>query len=84
VSIRRRPGQEHQTEFADLDLVAVCQHRRMHLLAVDIGAVEAADVDYFEFIVLKPELGVASADCDVIEEDVAAGLPGCRPAEVVG
>jgi len=67
-------------ELADLDLVAVCQHRPLHRFPVDIGAVEAADVDDSEFAVLQAELGVPSADGDVVEDDVTAGMSasGCE------
>jgi hypothetical protein len=74
VSTRSGPGEKHQAVFADLDLVAVGQRRRLHRFTVEIGAVEAADVDYREFAILQPELGVASPDGDVVEEDVAAGM----------
>jgi hypothetical protein len=39
-----------------------------------LGAVEAADVDDPEFVVGESELGVPTADGDVVEEDVAAGV----------
>src|SRR5437764_13153416 len=39
-----RAGQEHQAELPDLDLVPVGQHRGVHRLAVDVRAVEAADI----------------------------------------
>src|SRR5450631_3201890 len=79
LSTRRGPDEEHQTELADLDLVAVGQHRRGHRFTVDIGAVEAADVNDLEFAVVPSELGVPAADGDLVEEDVAAGMPasGC-------
>ena len=36
-------GQKRQAKLADLHLVAVDQHRRIHRLPVDVGAVEATD-----------------------------------------
>jgi hypothetical protein len=47
---------------------------------VDVGAVEAADVDDLEFTVLATELGVSAADGDVIAEDIAVGVSagGCN------
>ena len=60
--------------FADLHLVAVYQHRRIHRLPVDVGAVEATDVDDVEFVVLPPELRVPAAHSDVVEKNVAAGM----------
>ena len=75
MSGRRRRGQEHQTELAHLDLVTVGQHRRVDQFTVDIGAVEAVDVDDLEFAVLPPKLGVVLADGDVVEDDVAVGMP---------
>jgi hypothetical protein len=64
-------GQKHQSKFADLHLVAVRQHRRVHGFTVDVRAVEAADVDNLEFAAYAPEFGVPAADGDVIEEDIA-------------
>lgn len=49
LSGRRAHGQEHQTELAHLDLVTVGQHRGVDQFTVDIGAVEAVDVDDLEF-----------------------------------
>ncbi len=46
---------------------------------VDVGAVEAADVNDLEFAVLPSELGVPAADGVVVEVDVAVAMPpgGC-------
>ena len=62
-----------------MDLVAAGQHRRLHRLTFDIGAVETADVEDLEFAVFISELGVPTADGDVVEEDVVARMPpsGC-------
>ena len=59
----------------------VGQHGRVHGLTVDIRAVEAAGVDDAEFAVFTPELGVAAAHGDVVEQDVAVGM-AARPREV--
>jgi hypothetical protein len=48
-------GRKHQAELADLHLV-IEQHRRLHRLPVDVGAVEATDVHNLEFVVLPSEL----------------------------
>jgi len=64
-------GQKQQSKFADLHLVAVRQQRRLHWFAVDVSAVEAADVDNLKFVADAPELGVPAADGNVVEEDVA-------------
>jgi hypothetical protein len=58
-----------------VDLVAVREHRRGHRFTVDIGAVEAADVRDLEFTAFPSELGVPAADGDVVEVDVAVGMP---------
>jgi hypothetical protein len=57
----------------------LCQHRRVDQFTIDIGAVDAVDVDDLEVSVLTPKLGVVLADGDVVEDDVAVGLPagGC-------
>src|ERR1700761_3536280 len=78
-----RPGQEDQAELADLHLVAVGEHGGVHRLAVDVGAVEAADVDDDELRPVAPELGVATGHGHVVEEDVAVGVPtGARGVAV--
>jgi len=76
-STRRGFGQEHQAELADLDLVAALQHRQVHRLPVDIGAVKAADIQDPELAFFSPELGVPAADGDVVKEDVAVGMAAC-------
>jgi hypothetical protein len=55
-------GQKHQAELADLHLITIGQHGRIHRLAIDVGAVEAADVTDLEFAVLQPELGIILLD----------------------
>jgi hypothetical protein len=81
VGVRR--GEKDQAELAYLDFVAVGQDCRLHRLTVDVGAVEAADVDDLKFAVLSPEFGVPAADGDVIAEDVAVGVSagGRKPAD---
>ena len=58
-----RFGQKRQAKLADLNLVAVDQHRRIHRLPVHVGAVEATDVDNVEFVVLPPELRMPACGC---------------------
>jgi hypothetical protein len=60
-----------------LNLVTVGQHGRIDRLAVDIRAVETANVDDLQFTAFRPEFGVAPADGDVVEEDVAARIAAC-------
>ena len=67
-------GRKHQAELADLHLIAVEQHRRLHRLPVDVGAVEATDVHNLEFVVLPSELRMPAAHGDIVEKDVAAGM----------
>jgi hypothetical protein len=45
--------------------------RRVYGFAVDVSAVEAADVDNLEFAAHASELGVPAADGEVVEEDIA-------------
>jgi len=52
--------------------------RRIHRLPVDVGAVEATDVEHVDFVVLPSELRVPAAHGDVVEEDVAAGMSAYR------
>src|ERR1700749_1966868 len=77
------PGQKHQAEFADLNLVAVGQHGRIDRLPVDIGAIEAADVHDLKLIGFQPEFRVPTADGDVVEEDVAVGMATGRRRRLV-
>src|SRR4051794_33638538 len=72
---RARSGEEHQAELADLHFVATGEHGLVDRLAVDVGAVEAADVDDHELATLTPELRVAARDRHVVEEDVRVGVP---------
>ena len=74
-------SQKQQSELSDLDFIAVGQRRGLYGLTVDVGAVEAADVDNVESAVVEPKLGVPAADSDVVEEDVASGMGA---AEVTG
>jgi hypothetical protein len=77
-------GQKQQSKLADLHHVAVGRHSRVHRFAVDVGAVEAADVDNLEFAAYATELGVPPADRDVVEEDVAIRMTtGRRGGPVV-
>jgi hypothetical protein len=75
VTLSVSPGvgadQKQQSKLADLHQVAVGQHSRVHGFAIDVGAVEAADVDNLEFASYATELGVPPADRGVVEEDVA-------------
>src|SRR3954453_10511553 len=77
-STRSGPGQEHQTELADLDLVAVDQHRGVDRFMIDVSVVEAVEVDEPELSVLQSKFDVVAADGDVVEEDVAVRMPARR------
>src|ERR1700742_3589913 len=83
VVVTLRPGEKYQAELADLDLVTIGQHRGVHGLAIDVGAIEAADVDDLELAALQPELRVAAADGDVVEEDIAVWVPTRRRGGLV-
>jgi len=62
--------------LADLDLVAVDQHRGVDQFMIDVSAVEAVQVDEPELSVLQPKLDVVAADGGVVEEDVAVRMAG--------
>src|SRR6476661_5869281 len=70
-----RAGEVDETELADLHLVAPSQGGDVDRLAVDVGAVQAADVVDGEAAALAVELDVPAADRDVVEEDVAVRVP---------
>ena len=57
--------------LANLDLVAVDQHRGVDRFMIDVRVVEAVEVDEQELSGLQPKLDVAAADGGVVEEDVA-------------
>lgn len=70
---------EAQPEIADLDLVTTRQRQRVDSGGVDVGAVEAAGVDDPVLTVEPAELGVATADGDVVEKHRGVGVaPGGR------
>ena len=64
--------------LADLDLVAVDQHRGFDRFMIDVSAVEAVEVDEQDLSVLQPKLDVVAADGGVVEEDVAVRMPARR------
>src|SRR6476619_2536170 len=72
------PGQEQRSELADLDLVAVDQHRGFDRFMIDVSAVEAVEVDEQDLSVLQPKLDVVVADGGVVEEDVSGRMPARR------
>src|ERR1700712_2606995 len=70
-----RAGEGDETGLADLHLIPPRERRDVDRLAVDVGAVEAADVAHREAAALAVELDVAAADRHVVQEDVAVGVP---------
>ena len=70
--------------LADLDLVAVDQHRGVDRFMIDVSAVEAVQVDEPELSVLQPKLDVVAADGGVVEEDVAVRMPARRCDGLIG
>src|SRR5581483_652832 len=70
-------GEEDELELPDLDLVAVGEHRVVGPLPVDVRAVERPDVPDAVAAAVTDELRMATADGDVVEEDVAVRVaPG--------
>src|SRR5713101_6488637 len=67
--------QEHQAELSDLDFVAVVELAFFAPLPVDIGTVQGADVAHQVALGPAEKLGVTPGHGDVIEEDVAVGMP---------
>jgi len=45
---------------------------------IDVGVVEAVEVDEQDLSVLQPKLDVVTADGGVVEEDVAVRMPARR------
>src|SRR5665648_1206171 len=70
-------GIEHQSELADLDLVASLQSGLIDPLPVDVGAVQGADVAHQEGTTLAVEGRMLARHRDVVKEDVTLGVtPG--------
>src|SRR5689334_9858676 len=65
---------EDEPELADLHLVARRQPDLVDELAVDVCAVERADVVHHEGTLGAAEDGVLARHGDVVEEDVAVGV----------
>ena len=77
-----RAGEERQLELADLELVAVGERRLLDPLAVQVGAVERADVAD-----LEAALGRARTSAwrrDTVMSSRKMSLSGWRPAVVSG
>src|SRR5687767_829117 len=71
-------GQVDEPELADLHLITAGQRGDVRAFPVDIGAVQAAHIVDGEPTALAAELGVPAADRDVVEKDVAVGMPPGR------
>src|SRR2546421_3160303 len=67
--------------LADLDLVAVLEAARVHALAVDVGAVERAEVVEVVVGAAAHDHGVIAGHGHVVEEDV--GLPAPADGEAL-
>jgi hypothetical protein len=72
-----RAGVEREAELADLDLGAVLEEGRVDADAVEVGAVQRAEVLDLERRALADELGMTAGDRDVVEEDVGVGVAAC-------
>src|SRR5215211_7539535 len=66
-------GDVRELELPDLELVAVLEAVRLDPVAVDVGAVEGAEVVEEEVAASAHEQGVVARDGDVVEEDVRIG-----------
>src|SRR5262249_41994142 len=67
--------EENQAVLADLHLVGVLQDHGVDAIAVHVRAVQAAGVRDAEGRALACERGVPPGDGDVVEEDLAVGVP---------
>src|SRR3954469_11159317 len=66
-------GDIRELELADLQLVAVLEPVRLDAVAVDVGAVERAEVVEEVIAAAAHEQGVVARHRDVVEEDVRVG-----------
>src|ERR1700684_803882 len=71
-------GEEHEAEFAHLNLIPAAERRFLDPLPVDMRAVEAAHVPDGEAVPVPVELGVPAGHGHVIEEDVALRMAAGR------
>ena len=67
-----------QLVLADLDLVAVGEPVRLDPAAVDVGAVERAEVVDVEAVAAPHQQRVVAGDGDVVEEDAGVGAAADR------
>src|SRR5450759_1509310 len=77
-----RASIEHETELADLDLVAGLEGGLFDPLPVDVRAVQGADVVDNEVITLATEGCVGAGHGDVVQEYVAVRV--ATRADLVG
>src|SRR5919198_697168 len=75
--------EEGELELADLELVAVLEAVRFDAMAVDVGAVQRAEVVEVVVAAALDEQRVVARDRDVVEEDVRVRAPADRHAVVV-
>src|SRR3954454_5247621 len=73
-------GDVRELELADLELVAVLEPVGLDAMAVDVGAVERAEVVEVVVAAAAHEQGVVARDGDVVEEDVGVRAPADRHA----
>src|SRR4051794_30989674 len=66
--------EEHESELADLHLVAVAERSPFDALLVDIGAIERPRVGHHVALGRALHLGVAPRDGDVVERDLAVRM----------
>src|SRR4051794_38922857 len=76
-------GDVRELELADLELVAVLEPVGLDAMAVNVGAVERAEVVEVEVAAAAHEQGVVARDGDVVEEDVGVRPPADRHAVAV-
>src|SRR3954453_5547859 len=77
-------GHEGQAGFPHLDLLSAFEAGRFDPLAVDVGAVEAAEVLDEELVAAPDQDGVPPGDGDVVEEDLVVGRAADRGALALG
>lgn len=75
IRLIRRPRQVDQPESADLNDVAADKLGPIHKISVDVDTEDAAGIVRGESAALATELHVPAADRDVVEKDVAVGMP---------
>ena len=66
--------EEHQTELANHDFIAVFKHRLINALAVHIGAIEASGIDNGILAIDPAKHGVLPGYGGIVQQNIRSGI----------